>query len=662
MPYLGDRPNSIDHLNEAIDSVMSQTEIDWHLIIIDDGAASPLDKGCLSQSFLSDKRLRILRTSNTSGPGVCRNIGVQHAYDLGSPFVLYLDSDDVASSDRLELTRAAFEDSTVGLVYSAFSPIDNAGYPIEFEDLTPSVRSILENIEKNPPSGRDVWLAMSTETGYSNLTSTTSVRTDLALLAPFPSRFVSEDFHTWLRIGALGPKFLCLPNNTCRYRIWGGEEGSSTRSRFGGKFYRRKAMVDSEGFEAALRIALGRGRIGITDTVEIRKRFVERLAVEMQSEGDDELSEFLTSLSISHPLDEQIWNIEGCGQASEDGLVDVDEFSSLPNVEQRENFIDRAPLMKGIAEFAQRSVPFYKDHWGGVDAIVASSGNLREFPFVLRQHVSHKMLDLCSDDIPQRRIFRHRSSGTTGEPVTGLMDYHDWHMNLLSIVAQLRSLGLEACSKEFGEWCFMQVTVYPDGRSVQIDAPLPNRPVWRRLNIPAKKGARDQQLEAIVTMLAVFEDKPCVLNGMPSVLLRVGEMVNHYFPEYQPNPIMVLTSGEALNDDVRSRLIEIYGVEAYSLYSAGEVGCVGYECREKNGFHLESNRLQVQIDSDNGPGEVIVTTLENRAMPLIRYRTGDYAAIIAEPCACGDPRVRIGPIIGRSSEDYQRLLDSVTAV
>ena len=46
-------------------------------------------------------------------------------------------------------------------------------------------------------------------------------------------------------------------------------------------------------------------------------------------------------------------------------------------------------------------------------------------------------------------------------------------------------------------------------------------------------------------------------------------------------------------------------------------------------------------------GEVVITTLQREAMPLVRYRTGDVARILPGPCACGSPLRRLGPVLGR---------------
>jgi hypothetical protein len=76
-----------------------------------------------------------------------------------------------------------------------------------------------------------VWIAIGTETGYVNHTSSTAVRTDVALAHPFPDERVSEDAHTWLRYSAGGARFAYLDAPWSAYRATTDEAGSSSRTR-----------------------------------------------------------------------------------------------------------------------------------------------------------------------------------------------------------------------------------------------------------------------------------------------------------------------------------------------------------------------------------------------------------------------------------------------
>jgi phenylacetate-CoA ligase len=108
-----------------------------------------------------------------------------------------------------------------------------------------------------------------------------------------------------------------------------------------------------------------------------------------------------------------------------------------------------------------------------------------------------------------------------------------------------------------------------------------------------------------------------------------------------------------LEDSVRSQTRGILGVEIADNYGTTEA-FVGWQCLVGS-YHVNSEHALVEIVDEHGrpvssgkAGRVVITTLENRLMPLIRYDLGDYAILIDELCACGRTLPRIGNILGRT--------------
>ena len=85
----------------------------------------------------------------------------------------------------------------------------------------------------------------------------------------------------------------------------------------------------------------------------------------------------------------------------------------------------------------------------------------------------------------------------------------------------------------------------------------------------------------------------------------------------------------------------------------------GVECAAHSGLHLREADLLLEVaDPATGEavppgetGEILITTLGERALPLLRYRTGDAARMLPGPCACGSPLRRLGPVAGRFAPD-----------
>jgi phenylacetate-CoA ligase len=95
----------------------------------------------------------------------------------------------------------------------------------------------------------------------------------------------------------------------------------------------------------------------------------------------------------------------------------------------------------------------------------------------------------------------------------------------------------------------------------------------------------------------------------------------------------------------------------YATYAATELATSMCECAAGHGGHLHPELLHVEILDDEGRpvpdgevGEVTATTFGVEAMPLLRFRTGDLAALARERCACGRWTPRVGPILGRKNQ------------
>jgi len=111
--------------------------------------------------------------------------------------------------------------------------------------------------------------------------------------------------------------------------------------------------------------------------------------------------------------------------------------------------------------------------------------------------------------------------------------------------------------------------------------------------------------------------------------------------------------GETIEPDLRELCRRAWDVPLTDLYSAEEVGYVALQCPEHEHYHVQSENLLVEILDEQGSpaspgsiGRVVVTTLHNFAMPLIRYELGDYARV-GTPCPCGRGLPVLDRIMGR---------------
>ena len=120
----------------------------------------------------------------------------------------------------------------------------------------------------------------------------------------------------------------------------------------------------------------------------------------------------------------------------------------------------------------------------------------------------------------------------------------------------------------------------------------------------------------------------------------------------------VVTTSEVLSPPQRRLLGEVFGAPVQNEYGCGEVGPIAYECG-RGSLHVMSENLWLELLAPDGkpagpgePGEVVVTDLNNRAMPLVRYRLGDFGTW-GGPCSCGRGFPVLDQVWGRAYDFVQ---------
>lgn len=252
MPIYLRKEEEIDFFKKSIKGILNQTDQDFQVVIIDDNTSHNLYNMILEYiEGLNDKRFNLIRSNKNRGPGYCRNIGIDYAKKTLSPFILYNDADDISNPKRLEYARKIFKDEEVGVVYSTFIPIDENDKEISYNKLVESLKNILDGNRNNPIHGKDVLIKLATEKNYTNLTSSTSVRTSIAYRYKFPIFRVSEDCYTWYMYASSGKSFYYCKEIPTKYRL--RNNGSSNSRKNLDDFYTRKIKNDSLGFKKALK-------------------------------------------------------------------------------------------------------------------------------------------------------------------------------------------------------------------------------------------------------------------------------------------------------------------------------------------------------------------------------------------------------------------------
>jgi phenylacetate-CoA ligase len=245
-------------------------------------------------------------------------------------------------------------------------------------------------------------------------------------------------------------------------------------------------------------------------------------------------------------------------------------------------------------------------------------------------------------------LTRKTTGGSTGEPVTINKTRQAMAWELAATWRGYSWAGIDIGDRQGRFWGV------PFGKKDRARAKLIDFIANRKRCSAFSFGERD--LEGYTTMMAAF--KPTYFYGYVSMIEEYAK----YFQRRGTTPPFtlkcVVTTSEVLTDSHRQLIADVFGTRVYNEYGSGELGSVAHEC-EKGSLHISAENVIVEVINGDRPcdagetGELVVTELNNRATPLIRYRTGDFAALSAARCGCGRALPVIQNLFGRAYDSLR---------
>ncbi|MDD6038207.1 MAG: phenylacetate--CoA ligase family protein [bacterium] len=231
------------------------------------------------------------------------------------------------------------------------------------------------------------------------------------------------------------------------------------------------------------------------------------------------------------------------------------------------------------------------------------------------------------------------TSGSTGNPLVSI--YDKTANNVMSAIGVCRSYARGEDLKAFIKRGGKSIGVFADegfylGNS-SIRARLRTMP-WKKKQLAVSSAL--YPTAQIVRQLNEFQ--PDMLGGYPSNL----ELLIDEAKEGRLNisPVIIMTGGEYLSDNLRKRLAETFHCYVQTSYSCTEGGTMACECRKQH-FHINDDWVIVEpVDAQGNPvpdgvqaDKIYLTNLYNFTQPYIRYEVTDRVIMHHEPCGCGNP-------------------------
>jgi phenylacetate-CoA ligase len=273
--------------------------------------------------------------------------------------------------------------------------------------------------------------------------------------------------------------------------------------------------------------------------------------------------------------------------------------------------------------------------------------DLRRIPFTvkedLRQNYPYGLLAVPLDDV----VRLHASSGTTGNPTVIFLTADD-----LAASADTTARSIVCTGARRGDVFQNMMTygLFTGGLGLHYGAEKVGMMV-----IPISSGNTLKQFKMMKDFGAT------VVHATPSYLLHIHTRMEECEVALGDLKLKKAFIGaEPHSEDIRRKIEELYHIDAYNSYGLSEMNGPGlaFECVYKNGMHVWEDAYIAEIINpdtlellpDGEEGELVLTILSRRAMPLFRYRTRDLTRILPDPCPCGRTHRRMARIKGRSDD------------
>ncbi|WP_251966539.1 phenylacetate--CoA ligase [Parabacteroides sp. AD58] len=309
--------------------------------------------------------------------------------------------------------------------------------------------------------------------------------------------------------------------------------------------------------------------------------------------------------------------------------------------------------LKRLKETVKLAVnsPFYKEVFeknGLTPDSIQTLDDLQKIPFTTKNDLrTHYPFGMAA--IPIQKCVRiHSSSGTTGNPTVVLHSARDLDQWANQVARCMYMVGLRDTD------VFQNTSGYgmfTGGLGFQYGAER-----LGALTVPAAAGNTKRQIKFITDF-----GTTC-LHIIPSYATRLAEVMYEMGidPRRDTKLHTVCIGAEPHSEEQRKRIEQLLGVKAYNCFGMSEMNGPGvaFECPEQNGLHIWEDYVIPEIINpttlepvpEGEIGELVLTTINREAMPLLRYRTRDLTRFIPGECPCGRTHRRLARFVGRSDD------------
>ena len=292
--------------------------------------------------------------------------------------------------------------------------------------------------------------------------------------------------------------------------------------------------------------------------------------------------------------------------------------------------------LQKIMAHAYSNVPFYRsqfDRVGVTPSDLKNASDLLRFPFLTKKDIQENQETLLAADYRDKRLFPSWTGGSTGAPIKFKYDRHSYECRVAASARADRWSGWDFGAKELYIWGVRPTT---DSFVVRCKKKIHQRLLRRKVINPYTFS--NATLPGYVEELNAY--KPDIIVAYAGALATLAQFIKERGLRcYSPKAVIV--TAEQTFPEQRELIETVFQAPVFNRYGSREFMIIGMECERHDGFHLNSDNQMIEVLKDGRPvapgeiGELVITDLNNYAMPFIRYKIGDLGTVAESACPCG---------------------------
>jgi len=311
--------------------------------------------------------------------------------------------------------------------------------------------------------------------------------------------------------------------------------------------------------------------------------------------------------------------------------------------------------LQSLLLHARQNVPFYcKRTKNIVKDRDSDFDEFRKIPLLIKRDIRRYGERLTSKDINTRKWFYNSSGGSTGEPVRFVQDetFDRWWIASKRIYYE-SIVGID-------EFAVRKVMLWGSERDVfKGTIGLKGKVINWMANTNFLNSFRMSEEDMGRYVKIINSYKPDLIRAYAGSLYEICKFVEKKGMAIH-EPKVIVSSAEKLRRQMREKIENVFGTKVFDFYGSREVNGIAGECNAGLLHIFMFNNYVEVLNEHNCPvregemGKIIVTTLHNYSMPLIRFEIGDTAILGPKRCKCGNPLPTLKDVTGRITDHFIR--------